>query len=395
MHGPLVVLVTRSAAFLQMLASSFPGVLRFVLIMAFVAVGASAAMGHPPWGIVVSSAGIVYFSDLETVWKIDRDGKKSVFRPSVGGRHVHELSIDDQDNIYGPDYIYEPGTERYLLGVWRRTPDGNETILQPAINTLMSGVSIFRDRAGNMYSIEQNNHTKERTLLLRRSPSGIVSTLAGGAYGHKDGKGTAASFGSVSAMTIAPDGNIYLTDALSVRRVSPDGTVTTLATNLAARTSEDKPTLFGGTDKSIMGLAVGYDGKVYVADAGNRRLLKIANDGRASVVYRLDAPYFPTGVFATRNGDIFVLEFSYTPPGTTNNPRVRKISSDGRNQLITAELTGTGFIVPPRRSLIRARFANVIGFVNGRSTFFVFGVAGVLITVAALFWRWRHRTQRA
>ena len=261
----------------------------------------------------------------------------------------------------------------------------------------MSGVSIFRDLAGNMYSIEQNNHTKERTLLLRRTPSGIVSTLAGGAYGHKDGKGAAARFGSVSAMTLAPDGNIYLTDALSVRRVSLDGTVTTVATNLAARTSEDKPTLFGGMDASIMGLAVGYDGQVYVADAGNRRLLKIGSDGKAGVVYRLDPPHFPTGVFATRNGDVYVLEFSYTPPGTTNNPRVRKISSDGQNNLISsAGPTGTGFIVKPLSSPIQARFASVISFVNGRSTVFVLLIVGVLITVATLVCRRRrHGNQRA
>lgn len=378
-----------------MLAFTFPSVLRFLVIMAVLAVGASAAMAHPPWGIVVSSTGIVYFSDLETVWKIDRDGKKSVFRASVG-RHVHELSIDEQDNLYGPVEVYEARTEKYLIGVWRMTPDGKETQLQHPIDIVMSGVSIWRDRAGNMYSVDQNNHKKERTLILRRTPSGIVSTLAGGAYGYKDGKGTAARFGSVSAMTLAPDGSIYLTDALSVRRVSLDGTVTTLATNLAARTSEDKPTLFGGMDKSIMGLAVGYDGQVYVADAGNRRLLKISNDGKAGVVYRLDPPYFPTGVFATRNGDVYVLEFSYTPPGTTNNPRVRKISSDGQNKLITtAGPAGTNSKVPPPGSLTRARYANVIGFVNTRGRFFVLGIVGALITVATLVWWWRHRTQRA
>lgn len=378
-----------------MLASTFPCVLRFVLILAFLAVGASAAMAHPPWGIVVSSTGIVYFTDLETVWKIDPDGKKSVFRAGVGGRHVHELSIDDADNLHGPVEVYEARTEKYLIGVWRRTPDGKETQLQHPIDIVMSGVSIWRDRAGNMYSIDQNNHTKERTLLLRRTPSGIVSTLAGGAYGHKDGKGTVARFGSVSAMTLAPDGNIYLTDALSVRRVSLDGTVTTLATNLAARTSEDKPTLFGGTDASIMGLAVGYDGNVYVADAGNRRLLKIGSDGRAGVVYRLDPPYFPTGVFATRNGDVYVLEFSFTPPGTTNNPRVRKISSDGQNKLITSAVAiAICDNFEPPRSLMRLRFASIIGFVNGRGGFFVFGLVGVLITVATLVWRRRHRTQR-
>jgi hypothetical protein len=373
-----------------MLASTFP-YLRFVLIMAFLAVGASAALAHPPWGIVVSSTGIVYFTDLETVWRIDRAGNVTVFRASVGGRHVHELAIDDQDNLYGPDYIYEPGTEKYSLGVWKRTPDGKETVLQPPIDSVMSGVSIWRDASGNMYSIEQNNHMKERTLLLRRTPSGIVSTLAGGAYGHKDGKGTAARFGSVSAMTLAPDGSIYLTDALSVRRVSQDGTVTTVATNLATRTSQDKPTLFGGMDTVIMGLAVDSANNIYVADSGNRRLLKIGKDERVTVVYRTDPPFFPTGVFATPTGDLYVLEFSYTPPGTTNNPRVLKMSLDGQRII---DLAGPGqahvSLAPPNEG-IRTRFNSLLAVVNKRLAYVVLLVLVAVVTLTFVVWSTRRK----
>jgi sugar lactone lactonase YvrE len=371
-----------------MLAFTFPSVLRLVVIIAFLAGGASAAMAHPPWGIVVSSTGIVYFSDLETIWKIDSAGNVSVFRASVGGRHVHELAIDAQDNLYGPDYIYEPRSQKYLIGAWKMTPDGKETYLQRPIDSVMSGVSIWRDRAGNMYSIEQNNHTRERTLLLRRTPGGIVSTLTGGPYGHKDGKGAAVRFGSVSAMTLAPDGNIYLTDALSVRRVSLDGTVTTLATNLAARTSEDKPTLFGGIDTIIIGLAVDHDGHIYVADAGNRRLLKIGSDERVSVIYRCDPPFFPTGVFATPSGDVYVLEFSYTPPGTTNNPRVRKISSDGQNRIVASTgVIRTGVVVAPPSEVIHSRFKSLLAVVNTRLTYVVLLVLAGVVTVTFGVWR--------
>lgn len=374
-----------------MLAFTLPSVLRFVAIVAVVSLGASAAMAHPPWGIVVSSTGIVYFSDLETVWKVDRDGKLSVFRASVG-RHVHELSIDDQDNLYGPVEVYEPRTEKYLIGVWRMTPDGKETQLQHPIDIVMSGVSIWRDRAGNMYSIDQNNHTKVRTLLLRRTPAGVVSTLAGGAYGHKDGKGTAARFGSLSAMTFGPDGNIYLTENASVRSVSMDGTVRTLARNLGARTSEDKPTLFGGPDTVIMGLAV--DGKnIYVADGGNRRLLKIGSNERVSVVYRCDPPYFPTGVFATPSGDVYVLEFSYTPPGTTNNPRVRKISCDGQNQIVASSGARTGGVSAPPSQVIHSRFKSIIAVVNARLPYVVLLVVAGIVTVTFLAWR-TSRKQR-
>lgn len=366
---------------------------RTTIALALVVFFATGLFAHPPWGIVVSSTGIVYFSDLETVWQIDRNGNLSVSRPGVAGRHVHELSIDGEDNVYGPDYIYDPATDKYFLGVWKKTPDDAETVLQRPIDIVMSGVSIWHDRAGNMYSIEQNNHTKARTLLLRRTPDGRVSTLAGGTYGHADGRGTAAKFSSVTAMTFGPDGNIYLTDGAGVRRVTLEGDVKTIAKDVTARTTEDKPTLFGGNDKNIFGLAVDAGGNIYVADAGNRRLVKVEKDGRVSVVYRLDPPYFPTGVFATPSGDVYVLEFSFTPPGTTDKPRVRKILSDGQNRIIATHRSMIAFGLMPPSSQVRSRFAGLIEFVNAHRTYFVIVIVVGLAIATILLWR-RSRKQR-
>lgn len=364
-----------------------------VATVAFLLLPSTLTFAHPPWGIVVSSTGIVYFSDLETVWKVDRDGRLSVFRAAGGGRHVHELAIDAQDNLYGPDLTYDSSTDKYLTGVWKMTPLGKETYLQTPIDSFMSGLSIWRDSAGNMYSIEQNNHLKERTLLLRRTPAGVVSTLAGGPYGQADGQGTAARFGSITAMTFGPDGNIYVTDNAAVRRISLDGAVKTLARNLTARTSEDKPTLFGGEDSMIFGLATDSGKNVYVADAGNRRLLKIGNDERVRVVYRCDPPFFPTGVFATPNGDVYVLEFSYTPPGTTDNPRVRKISANGQNTIVTA--TGfihTGVRVASPAEVVRSRFKSVLA-VNNRFAPVVLLVVMGLSTATFIAWRISRKQQ--
>lgn len=251
----------------------------------------------------------------------------------------------------------------------------------------MSGVGVCRDRTGNMYAIEQNNNLKQKTLLLKRTPDGAVSTLAGSAYGYADGKGAAAKFSSVTAMSFGPDGNIYLTDGAGVRRVTLDGEVKTIAKDITARTNEDKPTLFGGNDKNIFGLAVDAGGSVYVADAGNRRLVLITKDGKLDVVYRVDPPYFPTGVFATASGDVYVLEFSYTPPGTTDKPRVRKISSDGQNRIIATHESAVAFGVIPRTLPARSRFAGLIEFVNVHPTYFVLLTVAVLAVARTLVWR--------
>ncbi len=295
----------------------------------------STTEAHPATGIVVDRQGNVYFSDLETIWKVDAKGRKTVFVAGVKGRHVHELAIDQDGNIYGGDVSYNQATKGWPSAIWKMTPDGKLSYLLEPTEHPPHGMSIWRDAAGNMYLIDQNNHTKTKTLLLRRTVDGKVITFAGSAYGHKDGRGTEANFGSVGGMSFGPDGSLYLTDNTSVRRVSMEGYVTTVATDLNFKTQEDRPTLFGGASGSLTGLAVDANGNVYVADAGNRRLLKISADGKVEVVYRTEPPFFPNGVFATPAGDVYVLEVGFTPPNIMSGPRVRKLSG-GKNEIIAA-----------------------------------------------------------
>src|SRR6185436_6613718 len=199
--------------------------LKALLVVIVFLLWSASVIAHPASGIVRDRAGNIYFSDLETIWKIETGGKLSVFRPGVSGRHVHELAIDEQDNIYGADLSYE--SQKFISDIWKMTPAGKfEYLLEPT-DKPPRGMSIWRDREGNNYLIDQNNHTKTQTLLLRRNASGEVMTLAGGAYGHADGKGTAAKFSSVGNLAFGPDGSLYLTDGATVRRVAMDGTVTT------------------------------------------------------------------------------------------------------------------------------------------------------------------------
>lgn len=304
----------------------------FIVLATLVLILSPDVAAHPATGIVLDRAGNIFFSDLETIWKIDISGKLSVFRAGVSGRHVHELAIDGQDNIYGADYSYE--APKYISDVWKMTPAGKfEYLLEPTDNPPRA-TSIWRDREGNNYWIDQNNHTKTQTLLLRRSPDGKVTTLAGSAYGHADGKGSAAKFSSVGGVAFGPDGSLYLADGASVRKVTMDGTVTTLASGLDARTREDKPAALVGSYGNLAGVAIDSGSNVYVADAGNRRLIKINGAGKVDVLLRTDPPFFPYGVVAGPGGDIYVLEVGFTLPSTTSGPRVRKISADGKSTIL-------------------------------------------------------------
>ncbi|MBA3570916.1 MAG: hypothetical protein H0W34_02835 [Pyrinomonadaceae bacterium] len=294
----------------------------------------ATAQAHPASGIVVDSAGNIYFSDLETIWKFDTHGELTVFRKGERGRHVHELAIDEQDNVYGADIGYNPASEGYITDVWKMTPEGKFIYLLQPTERAPRGWSIWHDRDGNMYFVEQNNHTKRETLLLRRSPDGTVTTLAGGAYGHADGRGNLAKFSSVGGITFGPDGSLYLSDGDAVRKVATDGTVTTIAKGLDFMTSHDQPRFLGGLSGSLWGLSVDANVNVYVADAGNRRVIKIYSTCGAEVVSRAEAPYFPTGV-AAAGGNLYVMEVGFTLHNLTSGPRLRKITADGKSTILT------------------------------------------------------------
>lgn len=226
--------------------------------------------------------------------------------------------------------------------------------------------------------------------------TGEVTTFAGSAYGHRDGRGAEANFGSVGAMVFGPDGSLYLTDSTAVRRVSMEGDVTTVAQDLNFKTREDRPTLFGGAYGTLAGLAVDLKGNVYVADAGNRRLLKLTSGGQVEVVYRAEPPFFPNGVFATPGGDVYVLEVGFSLPGTWSGPRVRKLSG-GKNEIVSA-------VGPDAPSGIKAAVAEQAGstaesilefFYLGGATRFVVILSTVrLIASTLVIWKRKRKAWR-
>jgi hypothetical protein len=66
----------------------------------------------------------------------------------------------------------------------------------------------------------------------------------------------------------------------------------------------------------------------FVADYGNRRVLKITPYNQITTVIRTEESWFPTGV-AVSGGGLYILEESHTPAYKPIGTRVRKLSPDG------------------------------------------------------------------
>jgi hypothetical protein len=184
------------------------------------------------------------------------------------------MTIDRQDNIFVTDYD--------MNGVWqvrKITPVGAVSTVQKQDNTnvnsnMISSSSWFDyavavDSAGNIY-------VGANTVIKKITPQGTVSILAGGNGGNTpDGQGTAVGFSGITDMACDAAGNLIVVDgpSASIRKVTPDGTVTTIAGSLGQGFA-DGP---GATAKFLypMGVTVAKNGTIYVVDAGNNRIRKI------------------------------------------------------------------------------------------------------------------------
>lgn len=84
------------------------------------------------------------------------------------------------------------------------------------------------DPAGNLFVADTGNHA-----IRRVSPAGEVTTVAGvpGQFGSADGPANTARFALPSAVSVAPNGDLYVTDTGNhlVRRIAANGTVATVA----------------------------------------------------------------------------------------------------------------------------------------------------------------------
>jgi sugar lactone lactonase YvrE len=194
----------------------------------------SAARFDTPSGVAVDSVGSLYVADTanHTIRMIGSDGDVSTLAGSPG----------------------KPGTA-----------DGVR--LAARFNSPL-GVCVGPGR--EVYVADTENHT-----VRRIAPGGFVSTVAGlgGVSGSADGPGTEARFYKPGAVAVDKAGSLYVADSANytIRRIAPDGWVSTLAGSAGAGGSTDG----GGAQARFtypIGLAFDRTGNLYVGDGTIRKI---------------------------------------------------------------------------------------------------------------------------
>jgi sugar lactone lactonase YvrE len=206
------------------------------------------------------------------------------------------------------------------------------------------GVAI--DQAGNYYV------TDDEPLVLKITPAGVTSIVAGNSqdgYSGDGGPATAAMISAPTAVNVDSGNNVYLTDFNNnrIRKVSASGTISTIAGNGKFLFSGDNgPAISAGMDP--FDIAVDSKNNLFVADRINNRIRKITPDGMITTVAGTGVPgyagdggpatsallNFPTGVAVDNTGNLYIVDGA--------NFVVRRVTATG---LITT-IAGNGGFFP-------------------------------------------------
>jgi sugar lactone lactonase YvrE len=253
----------------------------------------TAASFNGPSGLAVDAAGNVYVADSNNnlIRKITPAGLVSTFAGTIAAVDTSNtvstepvfsgpsgVAVDASGNIYVADagnnrisIVNSAGVVNTFAGSGNAGAD-NGTGTAASFNN-PTGVAV--DAAGNVYVADFLNN-----LIRKISPARVVSTLAGnGNIGSSNGIDTAASFYFPNSLAVDAAGNVYVTDDINnlIRKVTPEGTVSTLAGSGKAGSANGTGVLASFNDPA--GIAVDVAGNVYVADANNNLVREISPGG--------------------------------------------------------------------------------------------------------------------
>ncbi|MCD9004919.1 gluconolaconase [Luteimonas sp. XNQY3] len=234
---------------------------------------ARVSLGPPPAGLPARIEGVAGDGHRGV-----RDGARS------------EARFDDPFGIAvaadGTAFVADGGASNRIRRVH---PDGRVDTLAGSLEGFVDGrgadarfhtpSGLAIDAGGTLYVADTGNHA-----IRRIAPNGTVTTLAGtGDAGFADGPATQARFHAPAAVAVDATGRVFVADGFNDRiRVIEAGAVRTLA-------GDGRPGLLDGPGAQARfdtpgGLALDATGALWVADTGNHALRRVAPDGTTTTL---------------------------------------------------------------------------------------------------------------
>ncbi|MGD1096719.1 MAG: hypothetical protein ABSB35_32580 [Bryobacteraceae bacterium] len=252
-----------------------------------------------PVGVAADSLGNLYIADHGNgrIRKISKSGiitSVDLGSSSVSSGQVWGVAVDSKNNLYVPD----PSNNR----INRISPDGTVTTVAgngtfgfsgdggPATSAqiqLTFKAALTTDRAGNLYFSDDGfqppapgtipGSTASTPRIRKVAPDGTITTVAGNGTSGYSGDGGPATQAQLGAqdyrVALAADnaGNLFIADGdnFRVRMVSTAGIITTIAgTGVSGYTGDGGPAVAAQLN-GPSALAVDSAGNLYVADQGN------------------------------------------------------------------------------------------------------------------------------
>jgi RHS repeat-associated protein len=268
-----------------------------------------------------------------TIWK-DWHGKIGLIE--VKPRGLGGWALDVQ-------HAYDPTGQVIYLGSGGRQGAQllGPVITNPQTSDWIAGMSVAPN--GQVYYADSENQTIWRVEPSSTDPtqstnipvagSGITGRQRGGFSGD-GGQALDAMLNRPKDVAFGPDGSLYIADYGNqrVRRVAPDGVITTFAGGGVPFEDGDlaiEQTLSGPT-----GVEVGPDGTVYIADYEGDRIYRVGTDGRMVKVAGSGRGFWGDGYAAIKASLNYPTDIALAPDGSlyiadSGNNRIRHIDSQG------------------------------------------------------------------
>ncbi len=170
------------------------------------------------------------------------------------------------------------------------TVAGNGTAGYSGDNGLATSAELYDpfevaiDGPGNLYIADTFNNRVRKV-----STNGVITTVAGnGVAGYlgDSGPATSAELNNPQGLTVDSAGNLYIADVHNnrVRKVSPSGTITTVAGNGVAGYGGDGGAATSASLDYPAGVKLDSAGNLYIADQNNQRIRKVTTSGVITTV---------------------------------------------------------------------------------------------------------------